>query len=93
MTAKLVTKSVTGENQFSDGVSMVGYFNFSISGIWAGTVTLQRSFDGGSTWLDVDTRIANIEEFGIEPERGIQYRAGIKTGAYSSGTAVIRLSQ
>jgi len=93
MTVKATTKSISSENTFSDGVLMSGYFNFSISGTWSGTVTLQRSFDDGSTWLDVDTRISNIEEFGIEPERGVQYRAGIKTGAYTSGAAVIRLSQ
>jgi len=43
-----------------------GYFNLSVSGTWAGTLTVQRSWDSGDTWLDVDTFIANKEEYGLE---------------------------
>ncbi len=93
MTVKLITRSIAAENLFSDGGIFVGLFNLSISGTWTGTVTVQRSFDSGSTWLDVMTKTANTEEYGTEPEGGIQYRAGIKTGDFGSGTAVIRLSQ
>lgn len=28
-------------------------WNISVSGTWTGSVTLQRSFDNGSTWHDV----------------------------------------
>lgn len=90
---KLQTRSISNENLFTDAVEMLAYFNISVSGTWGGTVTVQRSFDGGSTWLDVATWTANTEEFGFEPERGIWYRVGIKTGDYGSGTAVVRLSQ
>jgi len=93
MSRKATTRSITAANQFTDAVEMVGYFNLSISGTWAGTVTVQRSFDGGSTWHDVDTWTENAQEYGLEPEGGIQYRVGIKTDEYTSGTCVVRLSQ
>lgn len=93
MARKTITRSVTAENQFTDGAILNGYFNLSISGTWVATVTLQRSFDSGSTWFDVATRTANTEEYGLEPEDKVQYRVGVKTGGFTSGTVVLRLSQ
>lgn len=93
MSQKLRIRSVTAENLFTDAAEIVGYFNVSISGTWDGTVTAQRSFDSGSTWFDVNTWTTNTEEYGFEPERGVQYRIGCKTGEFGSGTAVLRLSQ
>lgn len=93
MAKKKTSRSVTADNQFTDPAELVSYFNISISGIWEGTVTAQRSFDSGSTWLDVASWIENTEEYGFEPEAGIQYRVGMKTGGFTSGTAVVRLSQ
>ena len=93
MGQKLRTRSIDNENLFTDAVEIVSYFNISISGIWEGTVTAQRSFDGGSTWYDVATWTANTQEYGLEPERGVQYRIGIKTGEFVSGQADVRLSQ
>ena len=68
-------------------------FHLSISGTWAGTITIQRSVDGGTTPLDVNTYTANVEDQGDEVESGVMYRAGFKTGQYTSGTAIVRLSQ
>lgn len=93
MPQKLRSRSIDAENLFTDAAEIVGYFNISISGTWTGTVTAQRSFDGGSTWYDVASWTENTEEYGFEPEREVQYRAGIKLAEYGSGTAVIRLSQ
>lgn len=93
MTVKLKTRTINAENQFTDAVELVGYFNLAISGTWTATVTVQRSFDGGNTWYDVDTWTANTQEYGLEPERGIQYRIGIKQGQYTNGDCVVRLSQ
>ena len=93
MSRKSQTRSIAAANQYTDAVEVVGYFNLSISGTWAGTLTVQRSFDAGSTWHDVDTWTENTQEYGLEPEGGIQYRAGIKTAEYTSGTCVVRLSQ
>lgn len=91
------TGDVTGVAQAETGqagISLSGYFNLSISGVWVGTLTLQRSFDSGVTWLDVETYTSNVQKRGLESETGVRYRTGFKaTGAYTSGTAVARLSR
>ena len=89
----LVTKDVTAENTFSDGLYVVGDFNLSISGTFVATVTVQRSFDQGSTWRDVDTFTAPIETAGSDPEPVVLYRAGVKTGEFTSGTVSIRIGR
>ncbi len=90
-----VTRTITTNSQFTDPVKLSGYFNVSISGTWTGTITVQRSWDLGSTLLDVDTWTANTEEYGLEPEHTntVYYRIGAKADALSSGSAVLRLSQ
>jgi len=89
----LVTKDVTAENTFSDGLYVVGDFNLSISGTFVATVTVQRSFDQGGTWRDVDTFTAPIETAGSDPEPVVVYRAGVKTGEFTSGTVSIRIGR
>jgi len=89
----LVTKDITAENTFSDGLYVVGDFNLSISGTFVATITVQRSFDQGSTWRDVDTFPAPIETAGSDPEPVVVYRAGVKTGDFTSGTASIRIGR
>ncbi len=88
-----VTRSITGENLFTDPVKLTGFFNISLSGTWSATVTVQRSFDKGSTWFDVETFVSNTQEYGFEPESGVYYRVGVKTGNFSSDTVVARLSR
>ena len=86
-------KEIGAENTFSDSVEICGDFNFSLSGAWSATVHVQRSFDKGGTWLDVDYFTANTEQTGNEPEESVVYRFGVKTGNYTSGTVVGKLSQ
>jgi len=93
MTTRRVDRTITGSNTFSDRVQLVGYFNVSISGDWDATVTVQRSFDKGSTWYDVNQWDANTQEYGFEPERDVWYQIGIKDGDYTVGSVVVRLSQ
>jgi len=88
----LVSANITAENTFTDAVRLEGYFNFSISGTWAATVTVQRSLDGATNWVDVDTFTANSEEVGFEPEF-MYYRVGVKTGEFTSGTVIVRLGR
>jgi len=89
----LVEKAVTAENTFSDGLYTEGAFNLSISGTFVATITVQRSFDQGSTWRDVDTFTAPIETYGTDPEPVVVYRAGVKTGDFTSGTVNIRIGR
>lgn len=87
------TASIGAEDSFSAPAALHGAYNFSLSGTWSAVVHLQRSFDGGATWLDVQALSANAELVGQEPERGVLYRFGVKTGGYTSGTVTGRLSQ
>lgn len=87
----IASASIAAQNTFTDAVRLEGYFNLSLSGTWVATVTAQRSIDN-STWVDVDTFTVNSEEVGFEPEL-MWYRVGVKTGAYTSGTVVIRLGR
>lgn len=86
-----VTASITAENTFTDKQQVIGHFNLSISGTWAATVTVQRSWDG-SNWFDVDTFTSNYEGVGFDAEE-VYYRAGVKTGDFTSGTVVLRISE
>ena len=94
MGVAIATRSIDGENLYTDPVRLNGFFNISLSGEnWVATVTVQRSFDKGSTWHDVETFTENTQEYGFEPEYGMYYRLGIKEGDYTSGTIVGRLSR
>ncbi len=97
MMAVIVTKSITAQDTWSDTLTPKdglhgGGLNISISGTWVATITLQRSFDLGVTWHEVTTYEANMQKALVEPEHGVRYRIGVKTGDYTSGTAVVRLS-
>ena len=89
----LVTADIIAQNTYSDEVEMRGYFNFSLSGTWTAVVFVQRSFDSGSTWLDVESFTENTQQKGLEPEGGVLYRFGVKTGGFGAGTVEGRLSQ
>ena len=93
-----VTKAITGQNSFSDPIDVhgssrnvrYGQFNVSIWGTFVANITLQRSFDGGTTWLDVISYSAPIEDAGTEVEPAL-YRIGVKTGGFTSGTVNVRI--
>ena len=89
----VVSASITAQNTFSDTMYVHGGFNFSLSGTWTATVHVQRSYDDGATWVDVDSFTGNVELVGEEPERDVMYRFGVKTGNYTNGTVVGRLSR
>jgi hypothetical protein len=102
----LVTASLSNGNEFTSdergviqqgtgtkGIRLKGNFNLSVSGTWTGTVTLQRSFNNGASWFDVNSYTANTENWDQEIESGVLYRVGFKTGDHSSGTADVRISK
>ena len=84
------TASITAENTFTDKLQVIGHFNISISGTWEATVSVQRSWNG-TDWFDVNTFTSNFEGVGFDAEE-IFYRVGVKTGDFTSGTVVLRLS-
>ena len=74
-----------------------GYFNVSVWGTFSATTTVQRSFDGGNTWLPgkfpfTPTAVSLTEVDSImlfETERGVLYQLSC---AYVSGTVNWRMS-
>lgn len=92
----LATKTITAQNQWTEAVqASCGAFNLSVSGTFTAVVTVQRSFDEGLTWLDVHELTAAAELRGEEPEQShpVWYRAGVKSGGFTSGSVVVRISR
>lgn len=86
-------KTISAEDTFSDWVLLIkGKFNFSLSGTWEATVHFQRSFDKGVIPLEVEEFTSNVEKIGENPEE-IYYRFGVKSGNFTSGSIVGRISQ
>lgn len=96
-----VAQAISAQNVFSDyivveGIGTTRAFTVIISGTWvASEITLQRSFDEGSSWNDVLSFYANNAGYpyndGLD-NQVVRYRIGIKTGNYTSGTADVSLS-
>jgi len=63
--------------------------NLSLSGFGTATVALQRSFDDGASWADVESFEADTEKVAEEPEAGVRYR--LNASAYGAGTIAYRL--
>ena len=97
------TVSAGAENQFTDwiqpmvqlahGVTGAGFLDLSISGTWEGTVTVQKKHGADGTVHDVEDYTANTVQLIEDHSPTVYYRAGIKTGNYTSGTAVVLLEQ
>ena len=86
---EIIAGTFTGTGRSSSFVSH-NNFNISLSGTWAGIVSLERSFDDGTTWIVVETFTANTERQVFEPEEGVHYSWNCST--FTSGTIVFRLS-
>lgn len=103
-TSQRIDNSLGSANTFTSAVRVSGSqangdrtFTIDISGTWAGTLTLQRSFDSESAgFSDVagqtftaNTAIPYADTF---DNQVVWYRVGFKTGNYTSGSANISLS-
>ncbi len=86
-----VSATIIAQNTFSNSIDIpAGYFSVSVQGTFVGTITLQKTYDGGFVWYDVDTFSIAGENVGLEPE-GAKYRIGVKTGGFTSGIIYVRL--
>jgi hypothetical protein len=74
----------------SDEVRVSGWFNLSLSGTWAASLTVERSFDNGTTWVSVESFTSNAEKRGYETE-DVLYR--ISCASHTSGTVDYRISR
>lgn len=70
------------------GVNSTKLYSVSIGGTFVATLSLQRTFDGGATWLTIKTYTAAVEE-NLQVADSCQVR--LQCTAYTSGTAVCRL--
>jgi hypothetical protein len=89
MVAVNTTASLTGDDQFSDAIELVGDMSLTISGTFTGTSRCSARSTRARRGL-MSTPSQPTEEVGFEPA-GCQYRVGIKTGDYTSGTANVGL--
>lgn len=96
-----VTATITAQNTFTTSIRVTGVgeqrrFGLIITGLSGSgsTVTLQRSFDGGSTWETSSTYTTDQATTGNDAldNQIILYRLGVKTGDYAGGTIVCQLT-
>ena len=73
----------------SESLEVYGFWTFTTHGTWSGTLTIQRSFDGGSSWKDYRTyssaKDSNTSTSGEEEEEGVLYR--LKMDDYEAATS------
>ncbi|MHA1462013.1 MAG: hypothetical protein ACTSQ0_02985 [Candidatus Heimdallarchaeota archaeon] len=88
--------TISAENTFTDSIIIEtsgDTFIVSLTGTWEATVTVQKSFDEGTTWLDVsNTTIPESIEV-ASYEDNVWWRIGVKTSDYTSGDVEARLSK
>lgn len=90
--SNVVELEISAQNTYSDALLIKREFNFSlISSSFVGTVTLQRRFNSSDSWRDVATYTSDFEGWDVQPG-GAQYRFGVKTGEYTSGSITGRIS-
>lgn len=85
-----VTKAITAQNTFTDTLRISGKktLNLSIySTALSATIVLQRRWIGDTNWNDIASFTANAEKI-VESVGQWEYRAGVKTGGFTSATAL-----
>jgi len=98
-----VTATITAADTFTDWIAPrqrlafggpnLGELNLSVWGAsWSGTVTLQRTFNEGTTILDVEEYTANVERIVQDTEAGVKYRIGVVSTDSIAGTVNVRLA-
>ncbi len=100
-TGQIGSGSLSAADTYSSTVRVTGVdqgriFTINVSGTWVGTLTLQRSFDSETSGFQ-DTAYTTTGNVTITNDDSLDnsivwYRLGFKSGAYTSGTAVISLS-
>ena len=103
---QIVQSALAAENTFTDYIKVEGVkskdnndrqFTIDITGTFVGTVQLQRSYGNPGNWVDVNGEswaavVAGDTYADKFDNQVVYYRAGIKAGAYTSGTATVKLT-
>lgn len=95
MTIKTVT--ATAQNTFSDPLTVGSQspVDIAIDGTFTATVTVQRrrSDFNNNAWMDLPTTYDAPTQALIEPNgSNWEYRIGVKTGGFTSGTVTAALA-
>lgn len=73
----------------TDSIEVTGYWNLVSYGTWNGTVYIEKSKDGGATWVKFRTFTSesdnNISVSGEETEDGVLYRARLEDYSAADG--------
>lgn len=94
MGAQVVAEvTITAENTFTTGVSIRHTADVSVAGVVDSAVTVQRSFDNGVIWKDIEQFTVDFERAIDASLEGVLYRVGVKTGDYGTDTIEARISQ
>lgn len=93
-----VSSALVAQNTFTSTIECTGVgearrFAITITGVFVATVTLQRSVGVAGNWVDVTTFTTTQATTYADAldNQLVFYRIGIKTGAYTSGTATCTL--
>ncbi len=99
----LVSAIISAEDTFTSSLKptdnfaspKIGHLTFSIVGStgWVATVSVQRSFDNGASWVTVETYTEDFEKAIEDKTDDILYRIGVATGGYTSGVITVRLAK
>lgn len=88
-----VERSVTAPDQWTEPLLIEPGRTAAVAVVptgFAGTVSLQRSLDGGS-WMDVERWVDSGVQGSFDAEVAQFLRAGVKTGEFALGQVFIRL--
>lgn len=100
-TGQTVSAAITGADQWSDPIRVIGVgtartITIVRAGVWVGTVRLQSSVGDVGSWADVPgesfTANGTVTYADGLDNQIIYYRIGIKLAEYTSGTATVSLT-
>lgn len=94
--------TIAGDDQWTDPIRVTGLdanhgrdLYLTITGVWVGTITLQRSVGEIGSWLDTPINFttnqgpAHEVDADNDDNQIYYYRFGFKTGQYTSGSALV----
>jgi len=93
--SRIRTGTIAAQNTFSDPITLRKGGILTLTGTWTATVSVQRYNKATGAWVDVTsnagtafTATAN-GTYSVAPyEVAADYRFGVKTGNYTSGTII-----
>jgi len=89
-----VFKAITKQNEFTDALTIreKGWVFIEDTGSMSMTVSLQVKPNKSADWMDTGDEFTSEGAWPIPYGGGHQYRLGVKTGNFTSGTARLTLS-